>query len=230
VGFSPRRQPAGRAAPAHGRHAVRRRAAAWKNQPSNEQRQGQAMKKLLALLLAASALAGCASGTRITDFSDRSVGYGWLDIKDVDANRLHAVSIYQFRPHIEEPYYAAAVKEFKGGYLYYTMALPVGSHKMESAAGQSCLGIFCSNTTYKYSFGKQGDDVAAVVIRNPGVYHLGSYSLKDVKTGMFEPGKFQVVPASGAPSRREMLQEILKDAQDVPVIAERIQRELAQLR
>jgi hypothetical protein len=39
-----------------------------------------------------------------------------------------------------------------------------------------------------------------------------------------------VLPATDAPSRREMLEEILKDAQDVPVIAERIQRELAQLR
>jgi hypothetical protein len=51
-----------------------------------------------------------------------------------------------------------------------------------------------------------------------------------VKTGMFEQGKFEVVPASDAPSRREMLQEILKEAHDVPVMAERIRRELAQMR
>ncbi|RYF17819.1 MAG: hypothetical protein EOO30_05750 [Comamonadaceae bacterium] len=188
------------------------------------------MLKPLALALVAASLAGCASYTKITDFNDRSVGYGWLNIKDVDANRLHAVSIYQFRPRTEEPYYPAAVKEFKGGYLYYTMALPNGAHKTESAAGQRCLGILCSNTTYKYSFGKQGDDVGAIVIRNPGVYHMGSYNLKEVKTGMFEQGKFEVVPATQAPSRREMLEEILKEANDVPVIAERIKRELAQMR
>lgn len=187
------------------------------------------MLKPLSLLLPALLLAGCASGTRVTDFTDRSVGYGWLNIKDVDANRLHDVTIQQFRPHSAEPYYPTAVKAFKGGFLYWTMALPNGSHKTISASGQRCLGILCSNTSYKYSFGKQGDDVGAVVIRNPGVYHLGSYNLKDVKTGFFEQGKFEVVPASNAPSRRELLEEILKDA-DEPVIAERIKRELAQLR
>lgn len=188
------------------------------------------MLKRFALVLSVVLLAGCATGTQVTDFENRSLAYGWLNIKEVDANRLHSVSVYQFRPQTTEPYYPAAVKEFKNGFLYYTMALPNGSHKTESAAGQRCLGFLCSNTTYKYSFGKQGDDVGAVVIKTPGVYHLGSYRLKEVKTGMFEQGKFEVVPASDAPSRREMLEEILKDAHDVPVIAERIRRELAQMR
>ena len=188
------------------------------------------MLRRLALVLSVVLLAGCASGTRITDFSDRSVGYGWLNIKDVDANRLHDVTVYQFRPHTTEPYYPTAVKEFKGGYLYWTMALPNGAHKTLSASGQRCLGFLCSNTSYKYSFGKQGDDVGAVTIKQPGVYHLGSYNLKDVKTGFFEAGKFEAVPATNAPSRREMLEEILKDAQDEPVIAERIKRELALMR
>lgn len=188
------------------------------------------MLKRLVPVLSAVLLSACASGTRITDFNDRSVGYGWLNIKDVEANRLHDVSIYQFRPQTAEPYYPTAVKEFKGGYLYWTMALPAGSHKTVSASGQRCLGFLCSNTSYKYSFGKQGDDVGAVVIKSPGVYHLGSYNLKDVPTGFFEGGKFQVQAASNAPSKREMLEEILKDAEDVPVIAERIRRELAALR
>lgn len=188
------------------------------------------MKTRLAGIALALLLAGCASGTRITDFNDRSLGYGWLNIKEVDANRLHAVDIYQFRPQTSEPYYPTAVKEFRNGYLYYTMALPNGSHKTYSAAGQRCLGILCSNTTYKYSFGKQGDEVGAVVIRSPGVYHLGSYRIKEVKTGMFEQGRFEVLPATDAPSRRELLEEILKETQDVPVMAERIKRELAQLR
>lgn len=188
------------------------------------------MRKLMILLLAALALAGCGTTTYVTDFTDRSVGYGWLNIKDVEANRLHDVSIYQFRPHTSEPYYTTALKEFKGGYLYWTRALPPGAHKTISASGQRCLGFLCSNATYRYSFGKQGDDVGAVIIRTPGVYHLGSYDLKDVKTGFFEASKFEAVAASGAPSRREMLEEILKDSQDVPVIADRIRRELATLR
>lgn len=187
------------------------------------------MLKRLAFIFAALLLAGCGTTTRIADFTDRSVGYGWLNIKDVDANRLTEVYIYQFRPHAAEPYYPTAIKEFKGGYLYWTMALPNGSHKTLSASGERCLGILCSGTTYKYSFGKQGDEVGAVTIKSPGVYHLGSYNLKDVKTGMFEQGRFEAVAAANAPSRRELLEEILKDA-DEPVIAERIKRELAKTR
>lgn len=188
------------------------------------------MFKRLALVALALLLASCASGNRITDFSDRSVGYGWLDIKEVSGNTLHEVDIYQFRPQIAEPHYYAAVKSFKDGFLYYTFALPNGAHKAVSASGQSCVAILCGNTIYKYSFGRQGDDVGAIVIKNPGVYHMGSYRLKSVKTGFFEQGKFEVLPAPNAPSRREMLEEILKDAQDTPVMAERIKRELAQLR
>jgi hypothetical protein len=189
------------------------------------------MLKRFMLVLLVVLLGGCATGgTEIKDFTDRSVGYGWLDIKDVDANRLHAVDIFQFSPKTSEPYYPTSVKEFKNGYLFYSIALPKGSHKAISAAGQRCLGILCSNTIYKYSFGKQGDEVGAVVIKSPGVYHLGSYKLKNVKTGFFEQGKFDAVPAGDAPSRREMLEEILKGVQDVPVIAERIKVQLAQQR
>jgi hypothetical protein len=187
------------------------------------------LKRFMLLMSVTLLLTACATN-RVTDFTNRSLGYGWLNIKDVDANRLHAVDIYQFSPKTEEPYYPTTVKEFKGGYLYYAMTLVNGSHKTINAAGQRCLGILCSNTIYQYSFGKQGDKVGAVTIKSPGVYHMGSYKLKDINTGFFEQGKFEVVPADDAPSKRELLEEILKDAQDVPVMAERIKRELAQTR
>lgn len=187
------------------------------------------MLKRLALLGSVLLLAGCATGTQITEFSDRSLGYGWLEIKDVDANRLHAVDIYQFRPKTSKPYYGAYVMKFKDGYLYWSMVLPNGSHKTVSAFGRRCMGVVCGNTIYEYSFGKQGDEVGAVVIKTPGVYSLGAYELKEIKTGFLEQGKFEVVPAKNAPSKREILEEILKHAQDKPVVAERIRRELAKL-
>jgi hypothetical protein len=187
------------------------------------------MLKRFTLLCSVLLLSACATGTQITEFSDRSLGYGWLDIKDVDANRLNAVDIYQFRPKTSEPYYPARVVKFKEGFLYWSMVLPNGSHKTVAAAGRSCMGFICSNTIYEYSFGKQGDEVGAVVIKSPGVYSLGAYKLKEVETGFFEQGKFEVMPAKNAPSKREMLEEILKYAQDKPVVAERIRRELARL-
>lgn len=188
------------------------------------------MLKRLTLVCLALLVSACATGTRITELHDRSLAYGWLDITDVDANRLHAVNIYQFRPHTAEPYYPARVIKFKEGFLYYSMVLPNGSHKTESASGQRCLGFICNNTIYEYSFGKQGDEVGSVIIKSPGVYSLGSYKLTKVKTGFFEQGKFDVAPARDAPSKREQLEEILKNVQDEPVVAERVRRELAKLK
>ena len=185
------------------------------------------MQKMLALVLFAFMFSGCASmGENVTEFSDRSVAYGWLNVKDVGANRLHAVSLYQHRPQTDKPYWETAVRKFKDGYLYFAITLPNGAFTTYEAHGQSCLGIICSNTRYSYSFGRQGEDVGSVLIKTPGVYHLGSYDLKDTKTGFFEQGKFEVVLAKNAPSKREMLEEILKNVQDNPVIAERIKQEL----
>lgn len=114
-------------------------------------------------------LVGCASmgGEKVDDFTKLSVSYGWLNIDDVDANWLHSVVIFQHRPHSDKPYYHVAVKEFEGGYLYYSFAFPNGAFAAYSAEGQSCLGFICSNTIYSYNFGKQGDDVAALLIEKP---------------------------------------------------------------
>lgn len=184
----------------------------------------------LAALASALLLGGCASGVRIPDFTDRSLAYGWLNIDDVDANRLHSVSIHQFSPQTAESYHPAAVKAFRNGFLYYSMALPNGAHRTDSASGQRCVAFECGTTVYRYSLGKQGDDADAVVVAAPGVYYLGSHRMKEIRTGFLEHGGFEVLPAPDAPSRREMLEEILKDARAVPVVAERIRRELARMR
>ena len=185
------------------------------------------MQKMVVLVSFAFMVSGCAStGEKITDFSDRSVVYGWLNVKDVGANRLHAVSLYQHRPQTDKPYWATNVKKFKDGYLYFVITLPNGAFTTYEAHGQSCLGILCSNTRYSYSFGRQGGDVGSVLIKAPGVYHLGSYDLKDKKTGFIEQGKFDTVLAKNPPSKREILEEILKDVEDNPVMTERIKKEL----
>jgi len=187
------------------------------------------MLRQITILLCVAVLAGCASGgQRIDDFSDRSIGYGWLDLRGVGANRLHSVIVYQFRPQTDAPYFHVKTKAFQGGYLYYSFAFPDGAFKTYSATGQRCALVICTNTTFEYKFGMQGDEVAAVLIEQPGVYHFGSYQLEKVDTGFFEQGKFEAVIADKGPSKEEMLQEILKDAADMdPIIAARIQDELA---
>ena len=187
------------------------------------------MRKLY-LILFLFFVAGCASSAnKITDFTNRSVGYGWLDIKKIDANRLHSVVVYQYVPKIDKPYYHVAVKKFQGGYLFYSFSFPEGSFGAYSATGQQCLTVLCGNTVYTYEFGRQGGDVASVRIGEPGVYNFGSYALQEVKTGWFQQGKFDAVRAEGGPSEREMLEEILKEADDNPVIQQRLQAALQSL-
>lgn len=175
------------------------------------------------LLLPSCALLG---GKEIKDFDNRSVVYGWLDIKDVDANRLHQVSFFQSRPKTKEPYYQVGVEKFKGGYLFYHYGFPNGAFKLDQASGQNCLLFLCSNTIHTYSFGKQGDDVGTVVINKPGVYYVGAHAFRDVKTGWFEAGRFEVVKAKAPPSQREMLEFLaLQDVpKEFPVIAARLKK------
>lgn len=188
--------------------------------------------KLLLTALCVALLTACSSVETVKDFENRSVAYGWVDVKDVDINRVDLIYIKQYRPKAEVPYFQTAFKEFKGGYMFWTVALPNGSHKLDTIMGHACLAAFlCGNTEHVYNFGTQGDEVGAVVIGNPGVYYLGSYKMANEKTGFFERGKFKVSAAANAPTRRELLQAILNDKElaENPVMRERIQRELAHL-
>ena len=187
-------------------------------------RGGKAMYRFLSVV-AVLIISGCVGGggERITDYTNHSTVYGWVDIDEVDGNHLYNVIVKQYRPKTEAPYYFLGIEKFKGGYLFYTHATTNGAFKLDTARAQSCLGFMCSNTYYEYHFGSQGSDVGAVTIDKPGVYFLGSYELAEQKTGWFEQGKFNVVEAQNGPSRKEMLEAVLANApRDHPIVAERI--------
>lgn len=185
------------------------------------------MLKKLGLLVLLVLMSGCATtGHKITDHTDRSIVYGWLDIDDVDGNYMFAGFVRQYTPTIKNPYYTLRTDKFKGGYIYYFYGLPNGAFKLDSLKMQSCLGIFCGNTIYNYDFGTQGT-VATVKIKKPGTYYMGSYKMAEVDTGMFEQSKFNVTPTKKGPSQKEMLQYILTKAPSKhPVVAERIRLSL----
>lgn len=184
------------------------------------------MKKWFFLCALVLITSGCVSrGEVITDFSDRSAVYGWLDIKDVDANQLHNVVVYQYLPKTDLPYYNVKVVEFHNGYLYYSFAFPNGSFGLKSATGQQCY-VLCGKTVYNYDFGQQGDDVAKVRIAKPGVYNLGAYKLIEVDTGLFEQSKFEVRKADNAPTTYQMLEAMLPDAADKPEIEALLRAEM----
>lgn len=179
---------------------------------------------MLAMLIALF-LSGC---TGISDFTERSTVYGWVDIRDVDANRLGQVAMYQHKPVTKKPQFYLASEKMEGGYIFYTHDLPKGAFKLESLSGLQCLLIFCGNTTFNYNLGRQGK-VGATVIEKPGVYYLGSFKLSEVDNGWFGPSEFTVEEAKDAPNRQQMLERVLEGApKKHPEIGERIRHELEQ--
>ena len=175
-------------------------------------------------------VAGCAIGPdRVTDFTDRSVVFGWIDIGDVDANRLHQVQLYQLSPQTDTPYWNPKFVKLEGGYLYYAFSFPNGTFKLYKLSGQRCITVLCGKSTFSYSFGRQGD-TAAVRVDSPGVYYVGGTKLEEVKTGFFEAGKFDVKYTDQGPTERQMLEAMLPDARDSdPLVAQRINARLQQL-
>lgn len=174
---------------------------------------------------------GCAfTGDKITDYTNRSIVYAWLDISDIDGNHMYGGHIKQYAPATDKPYYPLSGEKLKGGLLVNHNGLENGSFKLDNIKLQSCLGFICSNTSYIYDFGAQ-DLVATTIIKKPGVYYLGSFKLVEEKTGFFEQGKFSVIKAENGPSQKEMLELMLKDApSEHPIIAERLQNSLNKIK
>jgi hypothetical protein len=186
------------------------------------------MMKNIIVLLAVLAVSGCALGPKqptITDFSDRSIAYGWLDISGVDANRLHSISLKQFQPAVDKPYFFTEIHEFAEGYLYFTYVLKNGSYALYSASGQRCF-LLCGNAVYSYEIGSQGSGIGRARITRPDAYALGSYALEKVKTRFYQQGKFDVVAAENGPSDEQLLQQLLIHTADVPEIQRLVRNKL----
>lgn len=178
------------------------------------------------LVLCCSLMACVGGGKKITDYTNHSTVYGWVDIEDAAPNRLHQAVFFQYRPKTEYPYHYLAVEKFAGGYLFYGHTFENGAFKLNQVSGQKCF-LMCGNTIYSYDFGKQGGRHGAVKIQKPGVYYVGAYKLSDLKTGWFEQGKFEIKRLKRGPSRKQMLEHILKEApKKHPVIGQRIQAAL----
>jgi hypothetical protein len=180
------------------------------------------------VILAFGLLTGCAGfgGSTITDYEQRSVVYGWIDIDDVDGNRLFSVVMRQYKPKTDKPFYHMALEKMDGGYLFYHYGFSNGAYKADTASAQTCVVILCGNTINEYSFGRQGTD-GTVVIERPGVYFIGGFKLVEEDTGFFEQAKFRVEPADNVPDRAKLLKVIQQNSpQGHSVLTQRIQNAL----
>jgi len=86
----------------------------------------------------------------------------------------------QVAPPRETPYWSMSGKK---GLFYHTL-LPAGSYQLSSFYGS---GFFAGEN--RYNFPRQGNETA-LRITKPGIYFLGSYKYRKVKTGILFKKKF----------------------------------------
>ena len=173
-------------------------------------------------LFALGLLGGCAGGGhgRSIDDPSNSLVFGYVDMSDAPTSVSWA-TIMQVAPPTEKPYWGTDVRDG----LFYTYYLPPGSYKLSALGGS---GFFKGQ--YQYNFPKQGSD-QAVRVAKPGIYYLGSYKYKKVKTGIFEADKFAIERVN-SPNEAELLKRILDKDGDVKGSAwePKIRARLAQLK
>ena len=173
-------------------------------------------------VLALALSAGCASSGHERDINDptNSLVFGYIDMDDAPTSISYA-SIMQVAPPTQAPYWSLAVR--KG--LFYTAYLPPGSYQLSRFGGSGFLA-----GEHQYNFPRQGNQTA-LRIEKPGIYFLGSYKYKDVKSGMFEAGKFSIENVN-KPTEAELLRRILDDGSGIKDSAwrDRILARLARLK
>jgi len=161
---------------------------------------------ILAILFAAGALGGCASEPgRSIDDPTNSLVFGYVDMADaptsVDVVRLRQVAP---PPPDDKAFWRMGVRDG----MFYNSYLPPGSYILASLYGSSWW-----RGEYQYNFPRQGGGDTAVRADKPGIYFLGSYKYKSVKTGFLEAPKFDIERVD-TPTEAELLQRMLdKDSE-----------------
>ena len=183
------------------------------------------MRQILVVpLLAALALvAGCAGGGHGRDINDpsNSLVFGFVDMGDAPT-KVSGAQVRQVAPATDKPYWGMNVRSG----LFYTYYLPPGSYQLASLHGSSFL-----RGEVQYNFPRQGGGQTTVRIDKPGIYFLGAHKYKDVKTGFFEGGKFDIQRVD-TPTEAQLLQRILDEEKEIKgsVWEEKIRQRIARLK
>jgi hypothetical protein len=167
-------------------------------------------------------LAGCASSGPERDINDptNSLVFGYIDMDDAPTG-VTSASIVQVAPPSDTPYWGLGVN--KG--LFYNSYLPPGSYQLSKFSGS---GFFAGQ--HEYSFPRQGNQTALRIVK-PGIYFLGSFKYKKVKTGIFEQDKFAIEKID-KPTEADLLKRILDGSSEIQSSAwsGKIRARLAQLK
>jgi hypothetical protein len=145
-------------------------------------------------------LAGCASDAigpeRDLNDPTNSLVFAYIDMSDAPTG----VEDASLKPQGEEGYWHLGVDDG----LLYQAHLPAGSYQLATLSGSSFF-----KGEVDYNFPVYGQNESAVRIQKPGIYFLGSFKYQEVKTGIFEKGKFDIERAD-TPTELELLNKLMQ--------------------
>jgi hypothetical protein len=157
---------------------------------------------LILSLIALGVLVGCAGGGdgygRDINDPGNSLVFGYVDMSDAPT-KINTVTLQQVAPPSDKPYWHTNAREG----LFHIAYVPQGSYQLATLRGS---GFWSGDV--RYNFPRQGAE--NVRITKPGIYYLGSFKYKKVRTGAFEGGKFDIERVS-SPTEAELLRRILED-------------------
>lgn len=131
-----------------------------------------------------------------------SVIYGYFDVEEAPSwGGIDWVSVKQYRP--KQAFYNCGLDEG----IFWHIGVSKGSIQVESFGRNT---RWYSNAFYSYSFGSQGRNETAKVIKKPGAYFLGSYKYKPIESeSFFGADKFDMVKMS-SPTEKQVLTRLLQ--------------------
>lgn len=149
-------------------------------------------------------LSGCTTtGTVAPTADNTSIVFGYIDMREAPS-RLDHVTMRRLRPAGQPPY----LFHVEDG-VFFQLDVAPGIHKFERFGGSSVL----KQTAYDYKFPNQGKG-ELLEIKRPGVYYVGSWRYKKIKSAGFfggGGGEFDLERVD-TPGERHVLEQVLADA------------------
>ena len=169
------------------------------------------LKTSFIVLVLAVVLTGCSGSIAFKkpDKPNQSMIIGFIDMADAPGD-FNGVVMKQIKPATKKPYHYFWIKEG----MFFSDDISQGVYKMDNFKSYSGW----RSTQYSYNFPKTGGKGEMdLKIKRPGIYYIGSWKYKKIKTGFFKEmmgkGKFELVRVK-SPSELEILTKIKKYSKD----------------
>jgi len=172
------------------------------------------MSRILFAILAF-VLVGCAAPSKITDFSQRSVAYAYIDLSDIPGNKLQGFQMRNLSVPMDERYYPMGWEKVGNGYVVYHAGFAAGSYEFDRLMTMSCAGFLCTNQINEFQFGGLGHGLGAAKVSKPGVTFAGCYAFKRTKRGFFRPGEFDTRKVKCPVSQNAMLSAMIPNLSEL---------------